>query len=84
MDVIRIKLFGENASEPDIPYWWVKFARGCGYNDFSTIEEVNECLMDWSANFWIAKHTDDVRDLGDRYIDFYDEHAYTWFMLRWK
>lgn len=82
--MIRVKLFdGDIDYKSDaIPRWWINFNDGVG--DFATVDKVNTELMNWSASFWIAKHPDNNLLLGDRYIDFYDEHAYTWFIMRWS
>jgi hypothetical protein len=76
--MIRIKIFDEDRHPSEIPRWWYNFLP-----DSFGEEEINHALMDWSANFWIAKPVNPLSGYGDRYLDFYDEHAYTWFMLRW-
>ena len=81
--MIRIKLFEENGKVfPDVPPWWYNFAMSF---EGESVEEVNYALLDYSASFWIANNTIPKNaGYGDRYLDFYDEHAYSWFMLRWS
>lgn len=76
--MIRVRIFEEDSRLSDIPQWWYNFC----LPDYDE-EELNQRLLDWSANFWVAttKRPDKI-GYGDRYIDFYDESAYTWFMLR--
>ena len=80
--MISIKLFEENGKMfPDVPQWWRNFAMSV---EGDSVEEVNHALLDYSASFWIAKPAIPENGYGDRYLDFYDEHAYSWFMLRWS
>ena len=80
MVMIRIKIFQYGKYvDPDIPQWWKNFTRvhGHKYRD-----QINEALLPWHANFWTRMNAD---ILGfDRYLDFYDEQAHDWFMLRWS
>ena len=79
--MIRIKLFEDNSKAfPDVPRWWFNFATSI---EGESIEDINHALLDYSASFWIAKPAIPINGYGDRYIDFYDAHAYTWFMLKW-
>ena len=80
--MIRIKVFEENMQVIVVPKWWQNFCIGGDVDD--SVDDVNRKLMDWSANFWIARNTDSRFEYGDRYLDFYDEQAYVWFMLRWS
>lgn len=82
--MIRVKLFdGDTDYKSDIiPRWWLNFAESTG-DDLTTVDEANIELMNWSASFWIAKHKENKLLPGDRYLDFYDEQAYTWFIMRW-
>jgi hypothetical protein len=79
--MIRIKIFEEDSRVIVVPKWWQNFCHGADVGD--SIDDVNEKLMDWSASFWISKNTVNSIEYGDRYLDFYDEPAYVWFMLRW-
>ena len=81
--MIRIKLFEDNSKAfPDVPRWWFNFAMSVKGD---SVEDINHALLDYSASFWIANTTIPKNiGYGDRYLDFYDEHAYTWFMLRWS
>ena len=82
--MIRIKLFEENGKMfPDVPQWWMNFATSF---EGESVEEVNHALLDYSASFWIANTTipNIPGGYGDRYLDFYDDHACSWFILRWS
>ena len=77
--MIRIKIFEEDCHPYEIPQWWFNF---CPDSFGVGEEEINHALMDWSANVWLAKPKNPLSGYGDRYLDFYDEKAYIWFMLR--
>jgi len=84
--MIRVKIFDSEAEyqSDDIPKWWLNFANTAGADEFTTIDEVNTELMNWSASFWISENKEQSLLFGDRYLDFYDERAYTWFIMRWS
>jgi hypothetical protein len=58
------------------PQWWHNFLDHNMNRYVFSRERINLALMDYSAQFVRLKHS--------RYIDFYDEQAYAWFLLRWS
>jgi hypothetical protein len=72
--------------EPDtgkeIPHWWRNFGKLAGED----IDGINDQLLEYSAHFvcMVERKENGPRRFGRRYIDFYDEQAYFWFVLRWS
>lgn len=62
------------------PTWWKKFIRGNPPGTRFNHDVTNDRLFEYSASY-IAIHNNPRGML--RYLDFYDEQAYIWFMLRW-
>jgi hypothetical protein len=85
----RVLISDKNDMSPHA--WWYKFVNSVnlGNNTFSTeqrIDIVNAELMKWSAQLWRDNATilsDSASDTKSAYLDFYDEQAYTWFIMRW-
>jgi hypothetical protein len=78
-----------NASPYD---WWYNFIESVRRGRNSTINQridiINEDLMNWSAQLWQNEPIPPelgttVSKYRNVYLDFYDEQAYTWFVLRW-
>lgn len=75
------------------PYqWWYKFIGSVPSKNSITVEKridvLNTELMNWSAQLW--QNEPGSHELGTTiskyrnvYLDFYDEQAYMWFVLRW-
>ena len=88
--MIRVRI-SERGNES--PYdWWYKFIesvkRGMNGTIDKRIDILNTELMNWSAQVWQNEPV--PHELGTTiskyrnvYLDFYDEQAYTWFILRW-
>lgn len=64
----------------DVPDWWWNF----GEQFPDDVDKINELLLEHSAQFVCMKKRGPLGGFGKRYIDFYDEKAYTWFLLRWS
>lgn len=71
--------------------WWLNFIEYCfphprtPMGTHEHIEIANVELMNWSAQLWIKDKPDLLwRHAESLYLDFYDEHAYHWFVLRWS
>jgi len=85
----RVLISDKNSMSPHA--WWYKFVNSVhlGNDTFSTeqrIDIVNAELMNWSAQLWRDNATivsDSASDEKSAYLDFYDEQAYTWFIMRW-
>ena len=77
MTVYTVYLFNQASRQNEMPKWWLNFVFG---NDLAeaSLDEVNEALLDYHASFSYQ-----VRG-SRRYIDFYDDQAYSWFVLRWS
>jgi hypothetical protein len=76
------------------PYdWWYNYVASVrkGPSNITVdrrIDDLNIELMNWSAQLW--QNEPIPHELGTTvskyrnvYLDFYDEQAYTWFILRW-
>jgi hypothetical protein len=86
--VVRIFLFdsGSNSRE-QVPDWWRNFV-----HDTLPIRRLQEgsenrrllnvALLPWHAQYWMHVRPDATPTR--RYIDFYDEAAYHWFLLKWS
>mgnify|MGYP003335084596 CR=1 FL=1 len=69
--------------------WWWNFLHGTDKRTApSTAEErmdvVNLELLNWSAQIWHHRQKGAVSPHYRSYLDFYDEQAYAWFLLRWS
>jgi hypothetical protein len=77
------------------PYdWWYNYAASVrnGPSNITVdqrIDVLNIELMNWSAQLW--QNEPIPHELGTTvskyrnvYLDFYDEQAYTWFIMRWS
>lgn len=62
-----------------IPNWWRNFVTE-SFSDFSNMDEINDKLFPFMAQF---SYMGESNSTAKRYIDFYDEEAYTAFVLRW-
>lgn len=80
--MVHSVLLFEPDSEKDIPHWWRNF----GKHSVDDIDGINEQLLEYSAHFvcMVERKENGPRRFGRRYIDFYDEQTYTWFILRWS
>lgn len=76
--MIRVQLVN---MDTDAPWWWSNFVRAHTIEGGATISELHEhidrVLMDYSAIMWTDGRY-------GTYLDFYDQHAYDWFILRWS
>ena len=88
--VVRGFLFDSNGlSRQQVPHWWRNFVHGVlpplsqrpARNWEQSMHMLNGYLVPWHAVYWLHHDQDKVTR---RYIDFYDEHAYTWFLLNWS
>ena len=80
--IYTVELFNSKATNySTTPQWWRNFIRGNTPGNRFNREETNDRLWEYSASYVVLN-----RDMGDvqRYVDFYDEKAYTWFILRWS
>jgi hypothetical protein len=81
--VYSVKLFSSRDPDPlrAIPHWWKNFTRNNPPGQRFNREETNTRLLEYSASYVVmSTHTGILR----RYVDFYDEKAYIWFVLRWS
>lgn len=82
-------LLSDKGSTPAQEWWW-QFIRSVDKKSQASttddhIDVVNLELLNWSAHLWQHQPTGADWPLARKnaYIDFYDEQAYTWFVLRW-
>ena len=70
--------------------WWWKFLDGTETKPTTplTSEErvdiINLELLNWSAQLWQHRNEEVYPSHHRAYLDFYDEQAYHWFLLRWS
>ena len=81
-------LLSDKGSTPAQAWWW-KFLHGTDKRSGpltteERIEAINLELLNWSAQLWRHEQTATRHNDRSAYIDFYDEQAYTWFVLRWS
>jgi len=75
-----VALFDPNDPTEGSPRWWKNFIRANPPGTRFNISVTNDRLMEYSANYVVTGgQGGDVQ----RYLDFYDQRAYTWFLLRW-
>lgn len=82
-----VPLFNSNApSYAMSPKWWRNFIRGNAPGHRYNREETNNRLLEYSASYVVMteRNPPAVPPRIARYVDFYDEAAYTWFVLRWS
>lgn len=83
--MVSILLFNPDAVYKSGPTWWHNFAEtveGKGKGGVR-VDTINTVLMEYAAHFHCTG-PGGTRSWGNRYIDFYDERAYNWFVLRWS
>jgi hypothetical protein len=70
--------------EVHTPKWWRNFLRenftGSARYD---VDKINHKLLDYSANYSRVVFSNHMSGYN-KYLDFYDEQAYLWFVLRWS
>ena len=81
-------LLSDKGSTPAQAWWW-KFLHGTDKRSGpltteERIDSINIELLNWSAQLWDHCRKDASYAYQSAYIDFYDEQAYTWFILRWS
>lgn len=81
--VHSVLLFDPKNIHRESPIWWRKFCDECSGAGAERLETINAALMDYAAHFHCTKNGG-MQTWGNRYIDFYDERAYNWFILRWS
>lgn len=69
--------------------WWWKFLhdtdeRNVPYTAEERTDIINLELLNWSAQLWDHRRQGASYAFTNAYIDFYDEQAYTWFLLKWS
>ena len=72
--------------------WWYNFIKNANSGNSlmqtdERIDLINVELMNWSAQLWQNEPMtpEDVNvAYKNAYLDFYDDHAYHWFVLRWS
>ena len=75
-----VALFDPNDPTKGSPRWWKNFLRANPPGNRFNIRVTNDRLMEYSANYVVTGSSGgSVR----RYLDFYDQRAYTWFIMRW-
>jgi hypothetical protein len=86
--MIRVLLSDKGQATPH--QWWWKFLHGTDNYKRTTpltteerIDVINLELLNWSAQLWDRSQKDASYAYQSAYIDFYDEQAYSWFLLRW-
>lgn len=82
--VYTVALF--DSSNPDAlgsPVWWRNFIRSNPPGERFNRETTNDRLLEYSASYSLIQR-EGMRSGVYRYLDFYDEKAYTWFVLRWS
>jgi len=89
--MIRVMISDHGNESPYM--WWYKFIASVKHGKYGqTVEQridvLNTELINWSAQLWQNEPV--PHELGTTiskyrnvYLDFYDEQAYTWFILRW-
>jgi hypothetical protein len=88
--MIRVLL--SNKGSTTTHKWWWQFVRSVNPVPVSTADQkmeiINDELLNWSAQMWYnVPKSPDARTYSsyqNAYIDFYDEQAYTWLVLRWS
>jgi hypothetical protein len=84
--MIRI-LLSDKGSTPSCQWWWNFINSVEQRSDALTTQEridiINLELLNWSAHLWQHGQRSVFYTNQSAYIDFYDEQAYTWFVLRW-
>lgn len=85
--MVRVDLVLDSHTD-HVPDWWRNFGvahphliSNDGGNTQGRIDVVNQVLMDWHAQVWLA-YTDE--QVFHSHVDFYDEQAMTWFLMRWS
>ena len=90
--MIRVLVSEKGNSSPHA--WWYNWVTSVKAGPSGTpvdkrIDMLNAELMNWSAQLWQNEPV--PHELGTTvskyrnvYLDFYDEHAYHWFILRWS
>lgn len=78
---ITVPIFdSSNASDGSgSPRWWRNFIRENPPGQRFSNDTTNDRLLEYSASYVVVINSEKVC----RYVDFYDEQAYTWFLLRW-
>ena len=80
--MIRI-LLSDKGHPPPYKWWW-NFTRSVDQRSKAlTTDMINLELLNWSAQLWQCGQRGLIYSNQSSYIDFYDEQAYTWFVLRW-
>lgn len=79
--VYSVKLFDSREQFYHTFKWWRNFTRENPPGQRFNREETNTRLLEYSASYVIMNSQDGALR---RYVDFYDEEAYTWFILRWS
>lgn len=64
-----------------LPRWWHNFL-DAKTDLLDEVDDINTVLLEFSAHFSCS--TDNSRNYGTRYLDFYDESAFFWFILKWS
>ena len=78
--VYTVALF--DSKNPDVtPVWWKNFTRNNPPGHRFDREETNTRLLEYAASYSVMSRNGRGTN---RHLDFYDEPAYTWFMLRWS
>lgn len=81
--MVTVLLFDHKTYKSPGYSWWRNFAETIQGKGAIRLDTINEQLMDYNAHFHCTGKGG-VESWGDRYIDFYDERAYNWFVLRWS
>ena len=81
-------LLSDKGSTPAQAWWW-QFIRSVDKRSHALstedrIDIINSELLNWSAHLWQHQPAGVDWPHKNAYIDFYDEQAYTWFVLRWS
>jgi hypothetical protein len=76
-----VPLFDSNKPNVRTPSWWRNFVRSNPSGERFNREVINDRLLEYSGSYSVAHH---AMSGVHRHLDFYDEKAYTWFVLRWS
>ena len=79
--IYTVELFNSDNPGTRSPQWWKNFIRGNKPGERFNKESTNDRLLEYSASYVVMSGGSSAPVL--RYVDFYDEQAYLWFVLRW-
>lgn len=79
--IYTVELFNSDKPGDASPRWWRNFIRGNPPGERFNKESTNNRLFEYAGSYVVLGGGSSAPVL--RYVDFYDEKAYVWFLLRW-